>query len=98
MDDEYLSEMAEGEQSAGRPSYLVFFVQSLAPFNVLGGVLSKFYQDADDRATDETAQSLSDVLRLSSRLDDLSDSFPSYLREEVSLTEYDEDLVACLQM
>ncbi|KAF6832159.1 transcriptional regulatory protein [Colletotrichum musicola] len=98
IDDEYLSETVEGEQPRNRPSYLVFFVHSLELFDVLGDVLAKFYEDADDHTAGELSQSLSDVLRLSSRLDDISDSFPPYTREEACLTDYDDDLAACLQM
>ncbi|KAF6786569.1 transcriptional regulatory protein [Colletotrichum sojae] len=98
IDDEYLSETVEGEQPLCRPSYLVFFVHSLELFDILGDVLAKFYEDADDHNAGDVSQSLSDVLRLSSRLEDISDSFPSYLREEATLTRYDEDLAACLQM
>lgn len=98
IDDEYLSETGEEEQPPSRPSYLVFFVHSLALFDILNDILAKFYDDADDQTADEVSQSLSDVLRLSSQLDDLSESFPPYLREEAILAEYSDDLAACLQM
>ncbi|OLN85697.1 putative transcriptional regulatory protein C1F7.11c 4 [Colletotrichum chlorophyti] len=97
IDDEYLSEATEGVQPPDRPSYLVFFNESLALFDVLNGILAKFYSDGD-YALERRAESLNDMLQLSSKLDDLSSTFPEYLREDVDLTALDEELRGCLQM
>lgn len=97
IDDEYLSDTATGVQPPNRPSYLTFFVHSLALFDVLKEILAKFYSDGG-YALEQRAESLNDVLRLSSKLDDLSESFPDYLKENGNLAGYDEDLRVCLQM
>ncbi|KAF5528159.1 Sorbicillinoid biosynthetic cluster transcription factor sor3 [Colletotrichum aenigma] len=97
IDDEYLSEITEGSQVVGRPSYLACFVHSLALFDVLKEILAKFYAEGDC-SSDLKSRSLSDVLRLSAKLDELNDSFPVYLREGASLSQYDESLKGSLQM
>ncbi|KXH56079.1 hypothetical protein CSAL01_07445 [Colletotrichum salicis] len=97
IDDEYLSESSEGLQPPERPSYLAFFVHSVALFDVLNEILAKFYTDGE-YALDKTPDSLSHVLQLSSKLDELGHSFPTYLREGVDLTQLEEELRGCLQM
>nr|XP_036577177.1 transcriptional regulatory protein [Colletotrichum truncatum]KAF6784089.1 transcriptional regulatory protein [Colletotrichum truncatum] len=97
IDDEFLSETSEGAQPPSHPSYLVFFVHSLELFDVLKEILGKFYGDGD-YALEQRAQSLNDVLQLSSKLDDLSDLVPAYLKENASLNGYKEEIRGCLQM
>ncbi|KZL77221.1 transcriptional regulatory protein [Colletotrichum tofieldiae] len=97
VDDEHLSEIIEGAQPFERPSYLVFFVQSLALFDVLNEILATFYSDGD-YVLERRAECLNNVLQLSSKLDALSDSFPDYLREGADLTKFDDELRGCLQM
>ncbi|KAF4852439.1 Sorbicillinoid biosynthetic cluster transcription factor sor3 [Colletotrichum siamense] len=97
IDDEYLSDITEGSQAVGRPSYLACFVHSLALFDVLKEILAKFYGEGDG-SSDLKSRSLSDVLQLSAKLDDLNDSFPVYLREGASLSQYDESVKGSLQM
>ncbi|KAF4828207.1 Sorbicillinoid biosynthetic cluster transcription factor sor3 [Colletotrichum tropicale] len=97
IDDEYLSDITEGSQAVGRPSYLACFVHSLALFDVLKEILVKFYGEGDC-SSDLKSRSLSDVLQLSAKLDDLNDSFPVCLREGASLSHYDESLKGSLQM
>ncbi|KAF5515399.1 Sorbicillinoid biosynthetic cluster transcription factor sor3 [Colletotrichum siamense] len=97
IDDEYLSDTTEGTQVAGRPSYLACFVHSLALFDVLKEILAKFYGEGDC-SSDLKSRSLSDVLQLSAKLDELNDAFPVYLREGASLPQYDESLKGSLQM
>ncbi|TDZ29175.1 Sorbicillinoid biosynthetic cluster transcription factor 2 [Colletotrichum spinosum] len=98
VDDEYLSEAGDGAQPRDRPSYLAFFNHSLALFDVLDEVLARFYADGDYATEQKRARALDDVLRLSSRLDDLSSSVPAHLREGASRAAYDEDVRECLQM
>ncbi|OHF03724.1 hypothetical protein CORC01_01043 [Colletotrichum orchidophilum] len=97
IDDEHLSETSEGLQPPRRPSYLAFFIHSVALFDVLSDILARFYTDGDS-ALEQRPSSLSDVLQLSSKLDDLGSSFPTYLREDANLTQLDENLRGCLQM
>ncbi|KXH38596.1 hypothetical protein CNYM01_10839 [Colletotrichum nymphaeae SA-01] len=97
IDDEYLSESSEGLQPSDRPSYLAFFVHSVALFDVLNEILAKFYTEGES-ISDKTADSLSHVLQLSSKLDELGHSIPPYLREGADLTRLDEELQGCLQM
>lgn len=97
IDDEYLSESSEGLQPSDRPSYLAFFVHSVALFDVLNEILAKFYTEGES-ISDKTADSLSHVLQLSSKLDELGHSIPLYLREGAELTRLDEELRGCLQM
>lgn len=97
IDDEYLSESCEGLQPSDRPSYLAFFVHSVALFDVLNEILAKFYTEGES-ISDKTADSLSHVLQLSSKLDELGYSIPLYLREGAELTRLDEELRGCLQM
>ncbi|KAG7071143.1 transcriptional regulatory protein [Colletotrichum scovillei] len=97
IDDEYLSESSEGLQPSDRPSYLAFFVHSVALFDVLNEILARFYTEGES-VSDKTPDSLSHVLQLSSKLDELGHSFPPYLREGADLTQLDEELRGCLQM
>ncbi|KAK1490369.1 hypothetical protein CTAM01_10658 [Colletotrichum tamarilloi] len=97
IDDEYLSESSEGLQPSDRPSYLAFFVHSVALFDVLNEILAKFYTEGES-VSDKTPDSLSHVLQLSSKLDELGHSIPPYLREGADLTRLDEELRGCLQM
>ncbi|KZL67492.1 transcriptional regulatory protein, partial [Colletotrichum incanum] len=97
VDDEHLSETTEGVQPPDRPSYLVFFVQSLALFDILNEILAKFYSDGD-YVLERRAENLNNVLQLSSKLDMLSDSLPDYLREGADLTKFNDELKGCLQM
>ncbi|KAK1503652.1 hypothetical protein CABS01_09041 [Colletotrichum abscissum] len=97
IDDEYLSESSEGLQPSDRPSYLAFFVHSVALFDVLNEILAKFYTEGES-VSDKTPDSLSHVLQLSSKLDVLGHSIPPYLREGADLTRLDEELRGCLQM
>ncbi|KAF9877422.1 transcriptional regulatory protein [Colletotrichum karsti] len=97
IDDEHLSETTEAAQPLNRPSYLAFFVHSLQLFDLLNEILAKFYTDGD-HALEHRAHALNDVLQLSSKLDDLNDELPIYLREDSSLEGFSEDVRCCLQM
>lgn len=77
IDDEYLSEKAEGTQPHGIPSRLGFFVHGMKLLDIRGNFQSHLFKT---RGRTSSGQELGAILDLISDLDYFLDSLPPYLR------------------
>jgi hypothetical protein len=100
IDDEYLSDVGQGMQPPGRPSRLVFFVQSLALFDLLFEILQTFYSAGESEAENkgEDLEVSDHFLQLSSKLDNFVSRLPDHLKEGHESTIFDEETASCFQM
>lgn len=86
IDDEYLSTQEEGEQPHGIPSRLGLCTWSSKLFLVLDDILLRLYSPNQNNVHVITESEfniqevVSDVIALSRRLDEFSESIPKYLR------------------
>ena len=105
IDDEVLSQTSEGVQPPGTHSQLDGFIHSLGFFDLLGDVLSAFYNPAEEQSRSHKSpgtqppSSLSSTLALNSRLDEFLGNLPPHLQlhREINLSGIPETGIFELQ-
>lgn len=80
IDDEYLLEVGEGRQPDDKPSRMSFFIQSIALFDILNDILTKFYSHPNRSQAEMPSEYLTEIPRLCSRLEGFLDGLPQHLK------------------